>query len=218
MHAAQIGLATRLERHDLMEFRRIAAHIYKSNLRWRKAVALAKQDKLYKVLASFPVEPTSLRELLWTQSCIEAGHTKLPTRPPLFRGVSGAQLLPVDRQPSIGRSYCREIAGCRQNIFASPLVPGYVQDAMETAAQSGDPEIAEELLRFYVEQEERECFAAALFTCYDLIRPDVALEVSLLTCIKARILHLMQTGLPGLRCHVTSGQDLAPAGTLILDV
>ena len=50
MHAVQIGLATRLERHDLMEFRRIAAHIYKSNLRWRKAVALAKQDKLYKVL------------------------------------------------------------------------------------------------------------------------------------------------------------------------
>ena len=49
MHGAQIGLATRLERHDLMEFRRIAAHIYKSNLRWRKAVALAKQDKLYKV-------------------------------------------------------------------------------------------------------------------------------------------------------------------------
>lgn len=51
MRVAQIGLATRLERHDLMEFRRIAAHIYKSNLRWRKAVALAKQDKLYKVLA-----------------------------------------------------------------------------------------------------------------------------------------------------------------------
>ena len=51
MHVPQIGLATRLERHDLMEFRRIAAHIYKSNLRWRKAVALAKQDKLYKVQA-----------------------------------------------------------------------------------------------------------------------------------------------------------------------
>ncbi len=48
----QIGLATRLERHDLMEFRRIAAHIYKSNLRWRKAVALAKQDKLYKARAA----------------------------------------------------------------------------------------------------------------------------------------------------------------------
>ena len=35
-----------------MEFRRIAATIYKSNLRWRKAVALAKQDKLYKVRSS----------------------------------------------------------------------------------------------------------------------------------------------------------------------
>ena len=56
-HAVQIGLATRLERHDLMEFRRIAAHIYKSNLRWRKAVALAKQDKLYKVLACFSSKP-----------------------------------------------------------------------------------------------------------------------------------------------------------------
>ena len=52
MLCPQIGLATRLERHDLMEFRRIAATIYKSNLRWRKAVALAKQDKLYKVRRS----------------------------------------------------------------------------------------------------------------------------------------------------------------------
>ncbi len=48
---------------------------------------------------------------------------------------------------------------------------------METAAQSGDPEIAEELLKFFVEQKEKECFAASLFTCYDLIKPDVALEV-----------------------------------------
>lgn len=31
-----------------MEFRRIAAFIYKRNLKWRKAVALAKKDKLYK--------------------------------------------------------------------------------------------------------------------------------------------------------------------------
>ena len=52
-----------------------------------------------------------------------------------------------------------------------------MQDAMETAAQSGDAEIAEELLKFFVEQKERECFAACLFTCYDLIKPDVALEV-----------------------------------------
>ena len=45
----QLSLAARLEKHDLMEFRRIAALIYKKNLRWRKAVDLAKQDRLFKV-------------------------------------------------------------------------------------------------------------------------------------------------------------------------
>ena len=49
---------------------------------------------------------------------------------------------------------------------------------METSAQSQDSELAEELLRFFVEKGERECFAACLFTCYDLIKPDLALEVS----------------------------------------
>jgi clathrin heavy chain len=48
---------------------------------------------------------------------------------------------------------------------------------METAAQSEDKDIAEELLRFFVDSGEKECFAALLFTCYDLIKPDVALEV-----------------------------------------
>ncbi len=48
---------------------------------------------------------------------------------------------------------------------------------METSAQSQDSELAEELLRFFVEKGERECFAACLFTCYDLIKPDLALEV-----------------------------------------
>ena len=45
----QLALAGKLEKHDLLEFRRIAALIYKNNLRWRKAVDLAKQDKLFKV-------------------------------------------------------------------------------------------------------------------------------------------------------------------------
>ncbi len=48
---------------------------------------------------------------------------------------------------------------------------------METTAQSEDKDIAEELLRFFVDSGEKECFAALLFTCYDLIKPDVALEV-----------------------------------------
>lgn len=48
---------------------------------------------------------------------------------------------------------------------------------METAAQSAEPEIAEELLHYFVDNGERECFAASLYTCYDLIKPDVAMEV-----------------------------------------
>lgn len=45
----QLSLAVKLEKHELLEFRRIASFIYKKNLKWRKAVALAKEDKLYKV-------------------------------------------------------------------------------------------------------------------------------------------------------------------------
>lgn len=56
---------------------------------------------------------------------------------------------------------------------------------METAAQSAEPEIAEELLHYFVDNGERECFAASLYTCYDLIKPDVAMEVNLCFCFNA---------------------------------
>lgn len=95
----QVGLASRLEKHELLEMRRLAAQVYKKNLRWRKAVELAKADKLYK-------------------------------------------------------------------------------DAMETVAVSDSPELAEELLRWFVSAKEPECFAACLYTCYNLLRPDVVLEVA----------------------------------------
>lgn len=49
---------------------------------------------------------------------------------------------------------------------------------METVAVSSSPELAEELLRWFVEQGEKECFAAMLFTCYDLLKPDIVLEVA----------------------------------------
>jgi clathrin heavy chain len=41
-------LANRLEKHDLIFFRQIAASIYRKNKRWEKSIALSKQDKLYK--------------------------------------------------------------------------------------------------------------------------------------------------------------------------
>ena len=95
----QLGLAVKLEKHELIEFRRTAALLYKKNLRWRKAVDLAKTDKLYK-------------------------------------------------------------------------------DAMETTAQSGEPELAEELLKYFIENGLKECFAASLYTCYELLKADVVLELS----------------------------------------
>ena len=39
----------RLEKHELVEFRRIAAYLYKGNNRWRQSVELCKKDLLYKV-------------------------------------------------------------------------------------------------------------------------------------------------------------------------
>eukprot|EP00483_Globobulimina_turgida_P005531 UN05541 len=55
---------------------------------------------------------------------------------------------------------------------------------METAQLSQDSQLAEELLRFFVENLAssakcpKSCFAACLFTCYNLIRPDIVLELS----------------------------------------
>jgi clathrin heavy chain len=95
----QIGLAQKIEKHELLEMRRVSAYIYKKAGRWKQSIALSKKDKLYK-------------------------------------------------------------------------------DCMETASQSGDRELAEELLVYFVEQGKKECFATCLFVCYDLIRPDVALELA----------------------------------------
>jgi len=92
-----ILLAQRLEKHELLEFRRISAYLYKKNARWSQSVELSKLDKLYK-------------------------------------------------------------------------------DAIQTASESKKQDVAESLLEFFVQQELKDCFAACLYTCYDVIRPDVALE------------------------------------------
>uniref|UniRef100_A0A452TKQ8 Clathrin heavy chain n=1 Tax=Ursus maritimus TaxID=29073 RepID=A0A452TKQ8_URSMA len=94
-----IALAQRLEKHQLIEFRRIAAYLYKGNNRWTQSVELCKKDHLYK-------------------------------------------------------------------------------DAMQHAAESRDAELAEKLLQWFLEEGKRECFAASLFTCYDLLPPDVVLELA----------------------------------------
>lgn len=52
------------------------------------------------------------------------------------------------------------------------------QDAMQYASESKDTELAEELLAWFLKEDKKECFAACLFTCYDLLRPDVVLETA----------------------------------------
>uniref|UniRef100_A0A0E0R335 Clathrin heavy chain linker core motif domain-containing protein n=1 Tax=Oryza rufipogon TaxID=4529 RepID=A0A0E0R335_ORYRU len=44
----QIGLAQKLEKHELLEMRRIAAYIYKKAGRWKQSIALSKKDNMYK--------------------------------------------------------------------------------------------------------------------------------------------------------------------------
>jgi clathrin heavy chain len=95
----QLGLAATLEKHELLEFRRTAALLYKKNTKWAKAVELAKSDSLFK-------------------------------------------------------------------------------DAMETTAQSGDSDLAADLLKYFIEAKQHECFAACLYTCYELLRPDAVLELA----------------------------------------
>ena len=43
-----VELAARLERHELVFFRQIAASIYRKTKRWEKSIALSKQDKLFR--------------------------------------------------------------------------------------------------------------------------------------------------------------------------
>jgi clathrin heavy chain len=52
------------------------------------------------------------------------------------------------------------------------------KDAIDAAAESKDQHLAEGLLQFFVTKNDKESFAATLFTCYSLIRADVAMELA----------------------------------------
>lgn len=49
---------------------------------------------------------------------------------------------------------------------------------MITASVSASTEVAEELLSYFVDIGNKECFAALLFICFDLLRSDVVEELS----------------------------------------
>lgn len=93
-----IALATKLATHELLEFRRISAYVYRCNKKWSKSIELSKNDRMYK-------------------------------------------------------------------------------DAIDTANESGDAEIIENLLRFFCGKDEKESFCATLYTCYAHVSPDIPLEL-----------------------------------------
>ena len=52
------------------------------------------------------------------------------------------------------------------------------KDAMVTAAASGESSVAEDLLSYFVDIGNKECFAAMLYICFDLLHSDVVEEMS----------------------------------------
>lgn len=62
-----VELAQRLEKHELVFFRQIAAQIYRKSKRWDKSIALSKQDKLFKdaiETAAMSGKPQVVEELI----------------------------------------------------------------------------------------------------------------------------------------------------------
>jgi clathrin heavy chain len=49
-------LAQQLEKHELIEFRRIAAYLYKGNNRWQQSVELCKKDNLFRDAMEYAAE------------------------------------------------------------------------------------------------------------------------------------------------------------------
>jgi len=94
-----LELASLLEKHDLLEFRRIAAYLYKQNQKWQKSIDLSKKDEKWR-------------------------------------------------------------------------------DVIDTAAASRNPELVSNVMKYFVEEGRKDCFAACLFTCYDLVAPDVVMELA----------------------------------------
>ena len=57
---------------------------------------------------------------------------------------------------------------CKKSIQISKK-DKFFKNAMETIAESKDQAFAEDLMRFIMEKEDKELFAAMLYTCYELI-------------------------------------------------
>lgn len=66
---------------------------------------------------------------------------------------------------------------CLFDIECVVFLP-FPQDAMQYACDSRNTEIAENLIAWFLEIDRSDCFASCLYSCYDLLRPDVILELA----------------------------------------
>lgn len=57
------------------------------------------------------------------------------------------------------------------------------RDALETAAASKDTNVAEDLAKYFVEIGNKDAFAAILYVCYELVRPDFVEEMVSFLCL-----------------------------------
>ena len=76
-----VELAQRLEKHELVFFRQIAAQIYRKNKRWEKSIALSKQDKLFKdaiETSAMSGKPNIVEDLLRYVSFSKMSYLLLP--------------------------------------------------------------------------------------------------------------------------------------------
>lgn len=92
----------------------------------------------------------------------------------LASGLENHELLECRRISSL---LYRKSKNFKKSIELSKRDEMY-QDAMETVAESREPQLAEELLRFIMTRQDKELVGAMLYNCYELIKPDVAMEVA----------------------------------------
>ncbi|KAI5995696.1 hypothetical protein EDD15DRAFT_622463 [Pisolithus albus] len=62
--------------------------------------------------------------------------------------------------------------------YPSQSRTNYTRTPSLQLATSASTEVAEDILSYFVDIGNKECFAATLFVCFDLLRPDVVEELS----------------------------------------
>ncbi|PPR96846.1 hypothetical protein GOBAR_AA23821 [Gossypium barbadense] len=152
----QIGLAQKIEKHELLEMRRVAAYIYKKAGRWKQSIALSKKDNHYKdamETASQSGERELAEELL-VYFIEQAGHLRLVK--PYMVAVQSNNVSAVNE--ALNEIYVEEedYDRLRESI-----------DLHDNFDQIG-----------LAQKGKKECFASCLFVCYDLLRADVVLELA----------------------------------------